>query len=70
MSKLSRIFYIYREASYVVFFLFLALVEFLCYLLIPSGPFVYVALAGTALCTFFALSAALYILRFERKFPR
>lgn len=68
MSKLSRIFYIYTEAHIAVFMLFLAVLEFICYLVLSPEPFAYFALAASGLFVLVANANVLYIAKQERKY--
>jgi hypothetical protein len=68
MTSLSRIFFIYTEASLAVLLLILSLVEVLCYFALPDTLLSKLALI--AAITFFVIAAlnVLYIVHQERKY--
>jgi hypothetical protein len=68
MTSLSRIFFIYTEASAAVLLLSFSLLEVLCYMTLSEGLFSNLALI--AAITFFVIAALniLYIVRQERKY--
>jgi len=70
MANLSRIFYIYTEASFAVFLLAVASIELLCYLLMTTGPIAQLALVAASVFALIAVSQVLFIIYQERKHAR
>ena len=66
-TKLNKIFFIYHEASVSVFFAACALVEFICFLLLPEHPVKYIALFGAICFSIVAGSMAAYVYRSAKR---